>query len=69
MAVQAAGMSEGESLVAKVIGQHGARPTDRFRERPPGAPVQGQPAEPAANLAAEAIANWDLYRQRPPQRR
>ena len=69
MAVQAAGMSEGESLVAKVIGQHGARPTDRFRERPPGAPVQGQPAEPAANLAAEAIANWDSYRQRPPQGR
>ncbi|MBM3409072.1 MAG: hypothetical protein FJY25_17440 [Betaproteobacteria bacterium] len=56
--VQAEGMLDGTTLVAKVIGQHGARPTDRFRERPPMA--TGQQAN-----RAELIENWTAYRRRP----
>ena len=59
--VQAEGMLDGTTLVAKVIGQHGARPTDRFRERPPMA--NGQQAN-----RAELIENWTAYRRRPQSR-
>lgn len=61
LVVQAEGVMDGSTLVAKVIGQHGARPTDRFRERPPMANGQ-QPNR------AELIENWTAYRRRPPSR-
>ena len=62
--VQAEGVLDGTALVAKVISQDGARPVDRFRERPPQAP--GQQAD-----RVEAQQNWSSYRsmQRPAPRR
>jgi hypothetical protein len=61
MLVQAEGMIDGAALVAKVIGVHGSRPTDRFRERPPQALNQ-------APDRSEAVASWVDYqnRRRPP---
>ena len=57
MLVQAEGMIDGTALVAKVIGVHGSRPTDRFRERPPQALNQ-------APDRSEAVASWIDYQNR-----
>jgi hypothetical protein len=57
MLVQAGGMIDGTALVAKVIGIHGSRPTDRFRERPPQALNQ-------APDRSEAVASWNDYQNR-----
>ena len=64
MLVQAEGMMDGSALVAKVIGIHGARPSDRFRERPPQALNQVPDRD-------EAVASWTDYQNRrrlPPRR-
>jgi len=64
MLVQAEGTVDGSALVAKVIGIHGSRPSDRFRERPPQALNQA----PDRN---EAVASWTDYQNRrrlPPRR-